>query len=201
MQTPFIFKKKFDNPAASWAFLKYLSAHYKPSASLELVCRQETLTITLKAEDVDLSRLIEAYFNPQPAQAMVIMFCDGGSRGNPGPGACAYVLLDDQEKVLKQGGKYFEYCTNNQAEYWGLKMGVSAALAAGMTRLSIHMDSQLIVRQIKGEYKIKNKDLLPLYKGVKEDLAKMQEYKIVYVPRRYNQLADSLANQIMDENI
>ena len=201
MQTPFIFEKKFDDPASAWAFLEYLSARYKPSASFEVVCRKETLTITLKEEDANLNRLIGAYFDPQPDKAMVTMFCDGGSRGNP---VRVHVLMSFwmmKKKVLKQGGKYFEYCTNNQAEYWGLKMGVAAALAAGITRLSIHMDSQLIVRQIKGEYKIKNKDLLPLYKGVKEDLAKIQEYRIVHIPRRYNQLADSLANQIMDENL
>ena len=201
MQAPYVFEKEFEDSGAAWAFLGYLNSRYKPAEGLEVLYRDGKLSIKLEKEDPALSRLIAGYFEDSTSAAAVELFCDGGSRGNPGLGACAFVLLDSKGKVLHQGGKFFKHCTNNQAEYWSLKMGVEVALAAGIDRLSIHMDSQLVVRQVKGEYKIKHPGLLPLYQDVKDGLAKLRAYSIVYIPRRHNHLADSLVNQIIDENL
>ena len=201
MQTAYSFEKQFDDSLAAWSFLKYLGAHYEPPEGFGVVCRENRLLFSLKAEDPALSRLIKAYFKAGgSAKDDMELFCDGGSRGNPGPGAGAFVLLKDG-KVFKEGGRFFARCTNNQAEYWGLKLGLEAVVASDISRLHIYLDSQLIVRQIKGEYKIKNQGLLPLYKAAKGSLAKLQQYQIVHVSRHLNHLADGLVNRIIDDNI
>ena len=201
MQAAYKFEKQFDDPQAAWHFLKHLGAHYRPPEGLEVVCRGSKLSLSLKAEDPALSRLIEAYFaDGKDGGRDMELFCDGGSRGNPGPGAGAFVLLD-AGKVFKEGGKFFQHCTNNQAEYWGLKLGLEAALANKISRLRIYLDSQLIVRQVKGEYRVKNRHLRALYQDVEESLSRLQQYKISHVPRQHNHLADGLVNRIVDENI
>ena len=84
---------------------------------------------------------------------------DGGSRGNPGPGAAAYVICDREGQILAQEGHFMEHCTNNQAEYTALKLALIKARELGATELFIESDSLLLVKQFLGEYKIKNPDL------------------------------------------
>ena len=203
MKSPYVFKKKFVNFRASWDFLKYLSSNYTDKSDLKLELKNNIVKITLEEENHILSQLIEDYFDKSRSSTAVTvrLFCDGGSRGNPGPGACGFVFLDQADKQIGQGGKFFKYCTNNQAEYWSLKKGVAAALEKGIKVLDIYMDSQLVVKQIKGEYKVRNKDLMQLYQSIKSDLARLESYKISYIPRSHNRLADQLVNQILDQNL
>ncbi len=128
----------------------------------------------------------------------VKFFGDGGSRGNPGPAACGYVLLDMDDTILEIGGEFMGITTNNQAEYHSLEMGLERALAAGVKKIHVHMDSQLAIRQISGQYKVKSPDLLPRYKNVKSLLAKFEEATCVHVPRELNKLADAEVNRILD---
>lgn len=194
-------EKEFADPEEIWGFLDRLGAQARrlPDLNLRLEINGCRLKITLPDRDSPLLRLLEGFEAGSEPPAR--LFCDGGSRGNPGPGACGFAILDAEDKSLEEGGKFFEHCTNNYAEYMGLKEGVAAALRRGIEHLSIYMDSQLIVRQIKGEYKIKHKDLLPIYQAVKSDLAGLKSYQITYIPRSHNRLADSLVNQILDQNV
>lgn len=200
MKTFKIFEKQFANLKQAGIFLSYLGSHLKdvPEADFKLELKDNLIQITAFKDLPQLKSLIEVFLAED--KAVVQLFCDGGSRGNPGPGAAGYVLLE-AEQVLTEGGKFFKYCTNNQAEYWSLKLGVEAALKMNVGVLDIYMDSQLIVKQIKGEYKIKNKDLMPIYQAIKIDLSKLQSYKITFIPRRHNRLADTLVNQILDQNL
>ena len=206
MKTPYIFEKEFDDLKAAWKFLNYLSSHIKEDLEEDLDLRLElqntSVRVSLKEKSKIFDELIENYFEPKadPRQN-ARLFCDGGSRGNPGPGACGFVILDENDQVITQGGRFFKHCTNNQAEYWSLREGVSAALKQNIQNLDIYMDSQLIVRQIKGEYRVKNENLLPIYEGTKLDLDKLETYEITHIPRRHNKLADSLVNQILDQNL
>lgn len=129
------------------------------------------------------------------------LYTDGGSRGNPGPSACAYVLMDMNDKVLKQNGLFLGVTTNNQAEYQSLKMGLEAALRAKAEIVHVFMDSTLVVNQMKGIYNVKNRDLIPVNASVRDIVARLPKVTFTYVPREYNRLADALVNEILDAQL
>ena len=196
MSKVFAFQKAFDEVSQAREFINYLSRQ-AIEGDFSLSLKGKLLEVKLESR---FKNLVEDYFKPPQLPKSVSMFCDGGARGNPGPGACGFVLLDEKEKVLLEGGSFFAHCTNNYAEYQGLNLGVAAAVRVGVNELSIFMDSQLIVRQINGQYKVRNQELLVIYKEVKASLAKLKAYQISYIPRRHNTLADSLVNKILDQN-
>jgi len=128
----------------------------------------------------------------------VKFYGDGGSRGNPGPAAAGFVLLDMDDRILEEGGEFMGITTNNQAEYHSLEMGLERALEAGVQKIHVFMDSQLAIRQISGQYKVRSPDLLPRYKNVKSLLAQFKETTCTHVPRELNKLADGEVNRILD---
>lgn len=122
---------------------------------------------------------------------------DGGSRGNPGIGASAYVICDMSGKILSQEGHFISHCTNNQAEYTALKLALVKSKELGATELFIQSDSQLLVKQFLGEYKIKNPDLQERMVVIKK-LASNFTIHIEHVLRHLNKAPDALANKAMD---
>lgn len=129
------------------------------------------------------------------------LFSDGGSRGNPGPSACAYVLLNMNDEVIKKNGLFLGVTTNNQAEYQSLKLGLEAAHFANAAVVHAFMDSTLVVNQMKGIYSIKNRDLVPVNTSVKDLVLQFEQVTFTYVPREYNRLADALVNEILDAQV
>ncbi len=123
---------------------------------------------------------------------------DGGSRGNPGPGASGWIIKDKNGKVLVKEGLFFKECTNNQAEFTALKMALKAASEYGKCSLIIKADSQLMVRQYLGEYKIKNAELQILMGEIKELAQNFKQISINHIPREQNKEADAICNLIMD---
>lgn len=130
------------------------------------------------------------------------LFTDGGSRGNPGSAAYGFVVYSGAGIVLEKCGNYVGETTNNQAEYEGLIAGLTWCYQnRPESRVTIFMDSLLIVNQVKGIFKIKNQDLLPKFKEVKRLVALFPGYEIAYVPRAQNSVADSLVNQALDARL
>lgn len=129
----------------------------------------------------------------------VILYADGGSRGNPGPSAAGYVLLDQNEQVLVDKGVYLGVTTNNQAEYQGLKAGLEEAHRMGAREVDVRLDSMLVVNQMKGVFKVKNRDLWPIHQAVAELAADFEDITFTHVPRELNQLADAAVNRALDE--
>lgn len=127
------------------------------------------------------------------------LFTDGASRGNPGEAGAGIVLLDDDNQELVARSLYLGSSTNNVAEYKALILGLETAIQLGCSRLAIFMDSQLIVRQVQGRYKVKNANLKPLFDEVKSLLANINSWSIDHVPRADNKRADELANRGIDE--
>jgi len=123
---------------------------------------------------------------------------DGGARGNPGPAAYGYVLESDDGHVLDARGETIGVATNNVAEYRALLAGLEKALELGVTELEVVSDSELLVKQMRGEYKVKNDALRALH-GEASELAEGLE-KVLYtaVRRAHNELADSLVNEALD---
>jgi ribonuclease HI len=123
---------------------------------------------------------------------------DGGARGNPGPGGAGFVIEDDSGAIVRRGGRYLGSVTNNQAEYEALVWGLETALDHGVTRLRVCADSELVVRQINGVYRVKNEGLKPLFARAQKLLRRFASTEIVHVRREMNVAADELANVAMD---
>lgn len=128
------------------------------------------------------------------------LHCDGASRGNPGPSSIGFVLLDPQgEEVLAQGEVLPGDATNNVAEYTALLRGLQAALAQGVRFIQVCLDSELVVRQVRREYRVKNAGLKPLFAAVMAEIPRFEAFRIEHVPRAENQRADALANAALDD--
>jgi len=127
------------------------------------------------------------------------LFTDGAARGNPGPAGAGFVLFNDANEVVFEGAKYLGEATNNQAEYTALDEGLKKALELECAEINIYMDSELIVKQIKGEYRVKNQGLKPMFKDVTLKLSKFENYTISHVRRENNKQADKLANKAIDD--
>lgn len=127
------------------------------------------------------------------------LFTDGGSRGNPGPSAIAFVICKMDNYVVEKSGSYLGETTNNQAEYQALCAGLERAKDMGIKKLFVNMDSELVVKQINGLYKIKKAELLPHYDRAKQLVAQFDEVVFSHVPRALNAEADKEVNRILDE--
>ena len=124
---------------------------------------------------------------------------DGGSRGNPGPAGAGAVLYDDQGVEVAALSRYLGRTTNNEAEYQALLLGLNEAKRLGAARLTVKMDSELIVRQLEGKYRVKAPGLKPMYAEAKRLLQGFASATILHVRREFNKRADELANQAMDQ--
>jgi len=129
-----------------------------------------------------------------------VLYTDGGSRGNPGPSACGYVLLRG-ETVIESDGKYLGVTTNNQAEYQALKLGLERALVHGAQDIVVRMDSMLVVNQMKGIFKVKNRDLWPIHDSIKSFTTRFRSVTFTHVPRELNKLADREVNKALDVHL
>ena len=129
----------------------------------------------------------------------LILYTDGAARGNPGPAGAGWVVLAPKGDLLIENKKYLGELTNNQAEYQALLLALKDALQLGGDSLALHCDSELMVRQIKGEYKVKNDGLKPLFREAVLTLSRFKSYSIKHVPREQNEEADRLANEAIDE--
>jgi ribonuclease HI len=140
------------------------------------------------------------FAEPADGSALVCkLFTDGASRGNPGEAGAGSVLFGDDGLELAARSLYLGKCTNNVAEYKALIMGLQSVLELDCGRVEIFLDSQLIVRQIQGRYKVKHATLQTLFAQVKELLAKINNWSVAHVPREQNKRADELANKGIDE--
>ena len=128
----------------------------------------------------------------------VIIHIDGGARGNPGPAASGIVITDGEGNLLKEAGVYIGEATNNVAEYTGLVRSLEAAVAMGATDVQAFSDSELVVKQMSGEYRVKNKGLIPLYEEAKLLAQKFDVFALTHVRREQNVKADALVNLSID---
>lgn len=134
-------------------------------------------------------------------QDFYILHTDGGARGNPGPAASAAVLYDSTYKQIDSKGEYIGETTNNQAEYQGLIIGLKLAKNNHIKSLIVRMDSELIVKQMLGLYKIKEPSLKIIAEQVKLLLTDFVNYKFEHVRRENNKDADALVNLVLDKKI
>jgi ribonuclease HI len=132
----------------------------------------------------------------QPRKLVVNV--DGGSRGNPGPAAIAAVVATPDGEILEERGERIGTATNNVAEYRALLLGIERARELGADEVEVVGDSELVVRQVKGEYKVKDAGLKPLHQKAQQALRDFDAWSIRHVRRDDNEAADLLVNQTLD---
>ncbi len=145
---------------------------------------------------------VKAVLEASPARIdKVVLFADGGSRGNPGPSSSGYVLYDKEQNVLADEGVYLGITTNNQAEYTALKLALEHALRLGAREVEVYMDSLLVVNQMKGIFKVKNRDLWPIHDAIEQLVPQFAHISFDHVPRELNKAADAAVNRALDEHL
>src|SRR5579884_2731895 len=141
-------------------------------------------------KDRQLAKAIDSVLEPlgasktlaKPSIDAVKVFADGGSRGNPGPSASGFVILDMEDNVLIDKGVYLGVTTNNQAEYTALKLALEECLRMGVKEVDVYMDTLLVVNQLKGIFKVKNRDIWPLHDSIKKTANKFRKINFSHVP-------------------
>ena len=128
------------------------------------------------------------------------LFTDGASKGNPGPAGAGWVLINDHDSTPVKECKFLGQATNNEAEYQALILGLQKALSCGIQEIRIHMDSELLVRQINGLYRVKNPRLAVFFRQVQDLLLKFSKYAIIHIPREQNREADRMANEAIKKS-
>ena len=148
-------------------------------------------------------RATKELFSPRenPPEHHLVAFSDGGARGNPGPSGYGVVIQDEAGRKVAALSEYLGHQTNNFAEYQGLIAALEYAVANGHKALKVISDSELLVRQMKGIYKVKNAALQDLYGRAKELIAQLDWFSIGHVLRGHNEEADRLANAAMDKGM
>jgi uncharacterized repeat protein (TIGR04076 family) len=126
------------------------------------------------------------------------LYVDGGSRGNPGPAASAYVIKRSSGETVKAKGFHLGHSTNNVAEYTALLRGLEAIMTLGVRELDIYSDSELMVKQIIGEYRVRSQDLMELFEQVQRKLLNFDRWQIKHIRREFNKEADRLVNETLD---
>jgi len=156
-------------------------------AAIKVIEQGDLLPFAATAEDV-----------PKARKEPLVIYADGGSRGNPGDAGIGAVIYDSQQHVLKEISGYIVIKTNNEAEYTALITALREALKISTGELQIYLDSDLLVKQINGEYRVKNARLSELYAELMKLLHRFDTFKVTHVRREYNKEADRLANLGMD---
>ncbi len=138
--------------------------------------------------------------SPSDKKALII-YCDGAARGNPGPAGAGVVIQDEQGRIIREVTQFLGHTTNNQAEYSALIVGLQTAEEMAPDEINIRLDSELVVKQIKGQYRVRSEDLKPFYDEVTKLLRRFKRYTITHVPREQNREADILANVAIDAHV
>ena len=139
---------------------------------------------------------------PEPERKQIACFhanIDGGSRGNPGPAAYGVVMRDGRGEVVARLKKYIGQNTNNVAEYFGLIATLDYAQTHGIRALRVESDSELLVKHMRGQYKVKSEELKPLFERARKMSQTLEMFRIEHVYREQNREADALVNQALDE--
>jgi len=131
----------------------------------------------------------------------LVINTDGGSRGNPGPGAIGIVIFDEADQIIYEMGKTIGFCTNNEAEYTALIEALTKATELQATDVEFKLDSELVVKQLKGIYKVKNERISLLWKKAKELTKNFSTTSFTHIPREKNKEADRLVNEALDSQL
>lgn len=189
-----IAKKDFDGHetfASREEMLKIYQKYYGPQVTFETPVKMIHFTLSDKTHKnvvMDTPKIVKA-----------MLYADGGSRGNPGPSASGFAILTMTGEIVVKKGVYLGVTTNNQAEYQALRLGLDEASKMGIKEIHVFMDSLLVINQMLGIFKVKNRDLWPIHESIKLLASKFDNIYYKHVPRELNKLADSAVNEALDQ--
>jgi len=182
-----------ENFTSKEAMLEMYRKYYGPQVTFETPVKMIRFTLSKRASqktDNDMPKLQEAK-----------LYADGGSRGNPGPSASGFAIMNMDGQIIVKKGVYLGITTNNQAEYQSLKLGLEEAKKMEIRQVHVFMDSLLVVNQMLGKFRVKNRDLWPIYESIKQLASTFDSVSFTHVPRELNKVADSAVNEALDEVI
>lgn len=136
---------------------------------------------------------------PAGPERDAVLWTDGAARGNPGPAGIGAILKSPSGEVLFRGSEFLGHTTNNVAEYKAVLLGLAGALEQGIERVEVRADSELLIKQLKGEYRVKSPGLKPLHDEARKLLSRFKSVKLTHIRRELNGEADRLANQGIDQ--
>lgn len=156
----------------------------------------------VKQEEItdETSSIQQGNVDSKTTDNAVTIFSDGGSRGNPGPSAAGFVILDTEQNVIAEGGEFLGITTSTQAEYHGVRLGMEKAIELGFDKIDFRIDSMLVVNQMNGHYKVKNRELWPIHERIRKLMSNFKRIRFSHVPREMNQLADGMVNKTLDRH-
>lgn len=178
-----------------WKKLSEIQRNELTQSTLQILGLQEIPYATSTPQGVEVSRDAK-----KATLTRAIIYSDGGSRGNPGPSAAGFVIMNDEGEVVSEGGAYLGVATNNIAEYQAVYLGLERAQELGIKSVDFRMDSQLVANQMNGTYKIKHPDLAIINTRIHELAAQFDKVTFSHVRREYNKLADGVVNKILDQH-
>lgn len=177
-----------------WKKMEEIQRNELTQSSLQLLGLQEIPFATGTPQAIEILDDVK-----DTTYSHVVIYSDGGSRGNPGPSASGFVILNDSGAVITEGGAYLGVTTNNVAEYQAVYLGLERAQEMGIKTVDFRMDSLLVANQMNGIYKIKNPDLAIIHHRIRELADQFKKVTFSHVRREYNALADGVVNKILDE--
>ena len=178
-----------------WKRLSDIQRNELTQSTLQLLGLQEVPYATSTPQEVELATDAK-----NPTFKTAVIYSDGGSRGNPGPSAAGFVVMNERGEVVSEGGAYLGITTNNIAEYQAVYLGLERAQELGVRVIDFRMDSQLVASQMNGLYKIKHPDLAIIHHRISELAGRFDKVTFSHVRREYNKLADGVVNKILDQH-
>lgn len=178
-----------------WRKLSEIQRNEITQSTLQILGLQEVPYATSTPQHID-----ESVDVTSASISAAVIYSDGGSRGNPGPSASGFVIMNEQGEVVTEGGAYLGITTNNVAEYQAVYLGLERAQEMGIRTVDFRMDSLLVCNQMNGLWKIKHPDLAIIKNRIHELTAQFDKVSFSHVRREYNTLADGVVNKILDQH-
>ncbi len=153
---------------------------------------------SLAVFEITEGKIITEHVSPRGTASSVTVYVDGSSRGNPGPSGIGHYIIDANNHILSQGGKFIGFATSRVAEYYAMRDGIERAIALGVKSAHFISDSLMVVNQLNGIFSVKNQDILPIFKYIQEKIPQFDQISFSHVPREQNTIADREANLAID---
>jgi len=176
--------------------LEVFRRHYGPHVTLDTPVKIVHFNFI-----ADKNQTVDIVDNQTTISKELKLYADGGSRGNPGPSSSGFAIMDMEGNIIVKKGIYLGVTTNNQAEYQSLKFGLEEARNLGGRVVHVYMDSLLVINQMLGIFKVKNRDLWPIHGAIKDIVADFARVTFTHVPRELNKIADREVNEVLDKTL
>lgn len=156
---------------------------------------------TISVLEIEEGKVTSSHVSPRDTANAITINVDGASRGNPGPSGIGYCIHDESGKTIEQGGEFIGFATSRLAEYYAMRKGIERAIELNFKTVRFISDSLMVVNQLNGIFKVKNQDVVPIYRDIQSKLNQFDAISFTHVPRSQNMVADSEANSAIDKTL